>query len=397
MVFLNILKMKKFYKWLSFLLLCNITSLLSAQCIVEKRVFKQHLIQNYEKLNKIDGIWTKRLLISTYKSGVLIDYKKDIPSREVIISYYPFENIYKECRIVEDKTDFSNVKMSMNVTYQDSKPFYKSYFNWSKSNYLDSTILFFDGTTSFRYSYEFKGEILKSIYGNNTEDGITIKVEYVYSKLFPIAGGVENNLQSTGTGFAIKSDGYIITNAHVVNDAGLIKVRGINGDFKKSLNAYVYAKDEALDIAILKIDDSLFTGFGRLPYTISYSQREPGTEVFVLGYPLISTMGTEIKLTNGIISSKSGFMGNSNQYQITVPIQPGNSGGPMFDMNNNVIGIISSKHKGTDNVSYAIKSSYLKDLLSEFIINQEQINGSNSKLEVKVKSYRNFIYLIEIY
>ncbi|HRD38008.1 MAG TPA: hypothetical protein PLC65_05205, partial [Bacteroidia bacterium] len=102
-------------------------------------------------------------------------------------------------------------KMAMNVAYQDSKPFYKSYFNWSNSNYSDSTILFFDGTTTFKYSYEFKGDILKSIYGSNTEDDITIKVEYIYSKLFPIAGGVENNLQSTGTGFAIKSDGYIIT------------------------------------------------------------------------------------------------------------------------------------------------------------------------------------------
>ena len=63
---------------------------------------------------------------------------------------------------------------------------------------------------------------------------------------------------------------------------------------------------------------------------------EVGEEVFVLGYPLTATMGDEIKLTTGVISSKSGFQGDISQYQISAPVQPGNSGGPLFDSKGNI-------------------------------------------------------------
>ena len=68
-----------------------------------------------------------------------------------------------------------------------------------------------------------------------------------------------------------------------------------------------------------------------MPYTFSKTLIETGEMVFALGYPLRATMGDEIKLTNGIISSRTGFMGNISNYQISIPVQPGNSGGPMFD------------------------------------------------------------------
>jgi S1-C subfamily serine protease len=74
-------------------------------------------------------------------------------------------------------------------------------------------------------------------------------------------------------------------------------------------------------------------------------------------------MGDEVKLTNGIISSKSGFQGDVTSYQITAPVQPGNSGGPLFDDKGNIIGIINAKHVGAENASYAIKASYLMNLI----------------------------------
>ena len=86
--------------------------------------------------------------------------------------------------------------------------------------------------------------------------------------------------------------------------------------------------------------------------------------VFVLGYPLVDTMGEEIKLTTGVVSSRSGFQGNPSQYQISAPVQPGNSGGPLFNDNGELIGIVSAKHTGADNVSYGVKLSYLVDLAS---------------------------------
>jgi S1-C subfamily serine protease len=69
-------------------------------------------------------------------------------------------------------------------------------------------------------------------------------------------------------------------------------------------------------------------------------------------------MGQEIKLTTGIISSNSGSLGDTALFQISAPIQPGNSGGPLFDNYGNLIGVIGAKHKNADNVGYVIKFIY---------------------------------------
>ena len=108
-------------------------------------------------------------------------------------------------------------------------------------------------------------------------------------------------------------------------------------------------------------------------------------------------MGDELKLTTGVISSKTGFQGDVSQYQISAPVQPGNSGGPLFDGKGNLIGIVSSKHLGTENVSYAIKTLYLMNLVesalsSSVIPSNNTISGQT--LPGKVKSVRNFVFLI---
>ena len=71
----------------------------------------------------------------------------------------------------------------------------------------------------------------------------------------------------------------------------------------------------------------------------------------------------EVKLTNGIVSSKSGYRGDVSTYQISAPVQPGNSGGPLFDSKGNVVGIVNAGVPGAENVGYAIKTSYLKNLV----------------------------------
>ena len=166
----------------------------------------------------------------------------------------------------------------------------------------------------------------------------------------------------TGTGFALK-DNYIVTNYHVVEDAKSISVRGVNGNFTNNYSARVVASDK----------------------------------FNVLGYPLTSTMGDEIKLTTGVVSSKSGFQGDVSLYQISAPIQPGNSGGPLFDSKGNIIGIVSAKHKGTENVSYAIKTSYLKNLMESSIptnILPQTNKIQNQNLSGKVKSVKDYVYYI---
>lgn len=127
-----------------------------------------------------------------------------------------------------------------------------------------------------------------------------------YIKLYPalISQQESNPTSWSGSGFALKN-GYIVTNYHIVDGASSIIIKGVRGDFNKSYRATVVGSDTNNDLALLKISDSKFTGFGTLPYSISSTSAEVGEDVFVLGYPLTSTMGDEIKLTTGIISSKS--------------------------------------------------------------------------------------------
>ena len=89
-------------------------------------------------------------------------------------------------------------------------------------------------------------------------------------------------------------------------------------------------------------------------------------DVFTLGYPLVNTMGSEIKLATGLISANTGFENRSTDFTISTPIQPGNSGGPLFTRDGLVIGVVNAKHSKTDNVSYAIKSSILINFLKPF-------------------------------
>lgn len=224
--------------------------------------------------------------------------------------------------------------------------------------------------------------------------------EQFYLKLYPTAS-VSSNPKSgkiSGTGFALTSNGLLITNNHVIEGVSSIEVRGVNGNFEQSYTAKVIITDKNNDLAILKIEDPNFTNLGKIPYLIKPNIASVGENIFVLGYPLRASMGDEIKLTNGIISSKTGFQGDVTSYQISAPIQPGNSGGPLFDKNGDLIGIINAKHTEAENASYAVKASYLKNLL-ELLDNppalQTVSNMAGKSLTQQVEIVRKFVYIIE--
>lgn len=224
-----------------------------------------------------------------------------------------------------------------------------------------------------------------------------------FTKIYPVEtiansqnSIAEKSTEWSGTGFALKS-GYIVTNFHVIDGAKSIIIKGVFGDFNKSYKASLIGTDKNNDLALLKIDDSAFCGFGNIPYAVSSTMSEVGEDIFVLGYPLTSTMGDEIKLTTGIISSKTGFQGDVALYQISAPIQPGNSGGPLFDRKGNLIGIVNAKHKDAENVGYAIKTSYLKNLIesstsTSILPNNNQVVGQ--PLTEKVKKLKNYVFMI---
>ena len=201
----------------------------------------------------------------------------------------------------------------------------------------------------------------------------------------------------SGTGFALMN-GYILTNYHVVDEASAINIYGINGDFANGIKATVVGSDKANDLSLLKLSVETPAYFNMIPYGFKSEIADVGEDVYVLGYPLTATMGEEVKLTNGIVSAKTGFDGEVSQYQISAPVQPGNSGGPLIDFNGNVIGVVCAKHLGAENVSYAVKTSQVINLI-ESVSDLSIINTTNSlrgkSLKDQVKSVNKYVYIIK--
>jgi S1-C subfamily serine protease len=207
-----------------------------------------------------------------------------------------------------------------------------------------------------------------------------------------------------GSGFFLSSDGYIATNYHVIDNANKIEVEFKYKDEIKGFNAKVVQIDKTNDLAIIKIDDEEFSNINSIPYNFKTRSADVATEVFALGYPMALTiMGKEIKFTDGKISSKTGLDGDITTYQIQVPIQPGNSGGPLFDYNGNLIGITSSgvnrRLDITENVNYAIKSSYLLnliDVLPETINLPSSTQLASKPLTEQIKVLSDYVVLIKV-
>ncbi len=206
----------------------------------------------------------------------------------------------------------------------------------------------------------------------------------------------------SGSGFFISKFGHITTNYHVIKDAKTIEISYNNGNNIIKYPAEIIQSDPANDLAILKVKDLNFKEFDELPYNIKTRSSDVGSDVFALGYPMaLSGMGEEIKFTDGKISSKTGFNGDIRTYQTTAPIQSGNSGGPLFDYNGNLIGINSSKISSqvADNVSYSIKSSYLNnlmDVLPENISLPSDKTLSGKPLTEIIKILSKYVVLIKV-
>ena len=209
-----------------------------------------------------------------------------------------------------------------------------------------------------------------------------------------------SNWKGNGTGFFIDARGYITTNYHVIENASELEIDLIEKGQKKSYKAKIISSDKQNDLAVIKIDDSNFKAYPKLPYNFKTQISDIGSNVFALGYPMaLSIMGSEVKFTDGKISSKTGFKGDITTYQISVPVQPGNSGGPLFDFDGNIIGIVSAKIMAADNVSYAVKTSYLQNLLE---VLPERLNIPNDQslstmsLTEKIKLLSDYVVLIKI-
>ncbi len=217
----------------------------------------------------------------------------------------------------------------------------------------------------------------------------------------PIATMTKDKLESgpkNGTGFLLSAEGYIVTNYHVINNATSINVKGINGDYYTLHTADVVLSDKNNDLAIIKLKNPNIT-FTQPPFAIKTEVASTGEDIYLLGYPLTGSMGEEIKLTTGVISSKTGYQGDIGSYQVSAAAQPGNSGGPLLDKQGNLIGIINAKISEAENVTYAIKAAYLKTLLelSGQPVTFPTVNTlAGLSLSDQVKKLNSYVYIIEV-
>jgi TPR repeat protein len=210
-----------------------------------------------------------------------------------------------------------------------------------------------------------------------------------------------DNPTASGTGFFITDDGYLISNYHVVKDASKIRLLTSAGP----VDAKVVQVDTANDIALLKADGQ----FEPLPIVTS-RKVNLGDTVMTVGFPDPGLQGFSPKLAKGEIASLSGATDDAQYFQISVPVQPGNSGGALVDERGNVVGIVSAKlDEATalvvsgalpENVNYAIKSSYLLSFLESVPDVNAKLKPPNTrdeKFSTAVKSAQAAAVLVLVY
>lgn len=200
-----------------------------------------------------------------------------------------------------------------------------------------------------------------------------------------------------GTCFLISSNGYLITNYHCVENAKEITVKGIDGDFTTKYGASVVGSDPSNDLALLKIGNKNVK-FNTPPFALRTSGVAQAEKAYALGFPAADAMGDEVKITEGIISAKSGVGNDISKFQISAAVNHGNSGGPLIDEQGNLIGVIFAKSTIAESAGYAVKASYLETFLKNvdgFEIPALTNTLKDKPLTDKVAELKNFIFIVE--
>ncbi|HEX7845598.1 MAG TPA: serine protease [Chitinophagaceae bacterium] len=218
---------------------------------------------------------------------------------------------------------------------------------------------------------------------------------YITSEKKPPANTPVISYKTVGTGFFIDPRGLMITNAHVVKNSKNISVFNSKGD---KFNAIVAKLDPARDVAIIKIDDDKFKPFSSLPYGISKASSEIAESVFTLGYPR-----DEVVYGEGYMSAKTGNNGDTLSCQISIAANPGNSGGPVFNHNGQVIGILSTKKPDVEATVFAVQSKYIYQALEELkknpIYKGNKISAKSSLSGVdrvqQVKKIQDYVFMVK--
>ncbi len=199
------------------------------------------------------------------------------------------------------------------------------------------------------------------------------------------------------TGFMLTKDGYVVTNNHVINGADSVHLQNSKG---QSFRAKIVYSDAIKDLAILHIDDTSFKPLKNVPYTFKKQKSELGEDIYTIGFPR-----DEAVYGQGYLSSHTGYVGDTIAYQISIPVNPGNSGGPVLDNQGNIIGIISGKQKGIDGAAFAIKTKELIETLNRIpadslkgniVLNNKNMLANLPRTE-QIKRLQDYIYIVKVF
>src|SRR5271166_1607505 len=167
--------------------------------------------------------------------------------------------------------------------------------------------------------------------------------------------GQSLSVSSSGSGFFVAGDGKVLTNNHVIDECSAIKIERPGFE---AINAFVAARDKSNDLALLRASIKPAT----VPGFRSYIRL--GESVSVFGFPVPPVLASSGNFTVGTVTALAGPHDDSSLLQISAPVQPGNSGGPLIDKYGNIAGVIVGKIDALQNVNFAIKSSIATNFLS---------------------------------
>jgi S1-C subfamily serine protease len=181
-------------------------------------------------------------------------------------------------------------------------------------------------------------------------------------------------IDTSGTGFVVSTDGHIVTNNHVIEGC----VGDIHGNLtgEASMVLRIVSTDETNDLALLQAPRSL-----KDVAAIRGPAIHPGDAVIAIGYPFHGLLTSDFTVTAGIVSSLSGLLNDTRYLQISAPVQPGNSGGPLLDTSGDVVGVVAAKinaikfAKATgdmpENINFAIKTGAVRDFLDNSVVSYQ--------------------------
>lgn len=228
-----------------------------------------------------------------------------------------------------------------------------------------------DRTKSGKYSHKCQGKVISMCDGFDFPDVAQTRLSSLQASAPadpatpPTGEAAAGQLLRTGTGFVVDTAGAVVTNYHVVQACG--NVSFLLGS--SSADATVVASDPVNDLALLKLKH----GTKAAAVFQEPEKLRAGDDVIVFGYPLLGQLASSGNLTRGSVTALSGLRDDARYFQMSAPIQLGNSGGPVLNQSGRVAGIVTYKLNAarelkttgdiSQNVNFALKTSMLRAFL----------------------------------